>query len=52
MQTLINIVVFILILGIVVLIHELGHLLRLNRLGFIVVNFQIGGTKDIFAQKR
>ena len=42
MQTLINIVVFILILGIVVLIHELGHFITAKSFGVYCSEFSIG----------
>ena len=42
MQTLINIIVFILILGIVVLVHELGHFVTAKLFGVYCSEFSIG----------
>ena len=52
MQTLINIVVFILILGIVVLIHELGHFITAKSFGVYCSEFSIGMGPKIFSRKK
>ena len=46
MQTLINIIVFILILGIVVLVHELGHFVTAKLFGVYCSEFSIGMLPD------
>lgn len=51
MQTLINIVVFILILGIVVLVHELGHFLTAKSFGVYCSEFSIGMGPKLFSRK-
>lgn len=51
MQTLINIVVFILILGIVVLIHELGHFITAKSFGVYCSEFSIGMGPKLFSRK-
>ena len=51
MQTLINIVVFILILGIVVLVHELGHFLTAKSFGVFCSEFSIGMGPKLFSRK-
>lgn len=52
MQTLINIIVFILILGIVVLIHELGHFIMAKSFGVYCSEFSIGMGPKLFSRKR
>lgn len=51
MQTLINIIVFILILGIVVLVHELGHFLTAKFFGVYCAEFSIGMGPKLFSKK-
>lgn len=51
MQTLINIVVFVLILGIVVLVHELGHFLTAKFFGVYCAEFSIGMGPKIFSKQ-
>lgn len=51
MQTLINIIVFILILGIVVLIHELGHFITAKSFGVYCSEFSIGMGPKLFSKK-
>lgn len=51
MQTLINIVVFILILGIVVLVHELGHFITAKSFGVYCSEFSIGMGPKLFSRK-
>ena len=51
MQTLINIIVFILILGIVVLIHEFGHFITAKSFGFYCSEFSIGMGPKLFSKK-
>lgn len=51
MQTLINIIVFILILGIVVLVHELGHFLTAKSFGVYCSEFSIGMGPKLFSRK-
>lgn len=52
MQTLINIVVFILILGIVVVIHELGHFITAKIFGVYCSEFSIGMGPKLFSRKK
>lgn len=52
MQTLINIIVFILILGIVVLIHELGHFIMAKSFGVYCSEFSIGMGPKLFSRKK
>ena len=51
MQTLINIIVFILILGIVVLIHEFGHFITAKSFGVYFNEFSIGMGPKLFSKK-
>ena len=51
MQTLINIIVFILILGIVVLVHELGHFVTAKLFGVYCSEFSIGMGPKLFSKK-
>ena len=51
MQTLINIIVFILILGIVVLIHEFGHFITAKSCGVYCSEFSIGMGPKLFSKK-
>lgn len=51
MQTLINIIVFILILGIVVLIHEFGHFITAKSFGVYCSEFSIGMGPKLFSKK-
>lgn len=51
MQTLITIIVFILILGIVVLIHEFGHFITAKSFGVYCSEFSIGMGPKIFSKK-
>lgn len=51
MQTLINIIVFILILGIVVIVHELGHFLTAKSFGVYCSEFSIGMGPKLFSKK-
>ena len=49
MQTIINILVFFVILGAIVLIHELGHFLTAKLFGVYCAEFSIGmGPKTFF----
>ncbi len=40
MGTIINIILFILILGILVFVHELGHFLTAKKMAYSFMNFQ------------
>lgn len=51
MQTIINIIVFILILGVIVLIHELGHFLTAKYFGVYCAEFSIGMGPKLFSKK-
>jgi len=51
MQTIIPILIFILILGIVIFIHELGHFLAARRAGIFVEEFALGMGPKIFSKK-
>ena len=51
MQTLINVIVFILILGIVVLIHEFGHFITAKSFGVYCSEFSIGMGPKLFSKK-
>ena len=51
MQTIINIIVFLLILGVIVLIHELGHFLTAKFFGVYCAEFSIGMGPKLFSKK-
>ena len=51
MQTIINIIVFFLILGAIVLIHELGHFLTAKLFGVYCAEFSIGMGPKLFSKK-
>lgn len=51
MQTIINIIVFLLILGVIVLIHELGHFLTAKYFGVYCAEFSIGMGPKLFSKK-
>ena len=52
MQTIINIIVFFLILGAIVLIHELGHFLTAKLCGVYCAEFSIGMGPKLFSKKK
>ena len=52
MQTIINIIVFFLILGAIVLIHELGHFLAAKLFGVYCAEFSIGMGPKLFSKKK
>ena len=52
MQTIINIIVFFLILGAIVLIHELGHFLTTKLFGVYCAEFSIGMGPKLFSKKK
>lgn len=52
MQTIINIIVFFLILGVIVLIHELGHFLTAKFFGVYCAEFSIGMGPKLFSKKK
>ena len=52
MQTIINILVFFVILGAIVLIHELGHFLTAKLFGVYCAEFSIGMGPKLFLRKR
>lgn len=52
MQTIINIIVFFLILGVIVLIHELGHFLTAKLFGVYCAEFSIGMGPKLFSKKK
>ena len=52
MQTIINIVVFFIILGAIVLIHELGHFLTAKLFGVYCAEFSIGMGPKLFSKKK
>lgn len=51
MQTLINIIVFILVLGTIIFIHELGHFIAAKSFGVYCAEFSLGMGPKIFAKK-
>lgn len=51
MQTIINVLVFILILGIIIFIHELGHFLAAKFFGVYCAQFSLGFGPKIFSKK-
>jgi len=51
MQTLINIIVFLLILGSIIIIHELGHFLAAKFFGVYCAQFSIGFGPKIWSKK-
>ena len=51
MQTLINIIVFLLILGSIIIIHELGHFLAAKFFGVYCAQFSIGFGPRIWSKK-
>lgn len=52
MQTIINVIVFFLILGVIVLIHELGHFLTAKLFGVYCAEFSIGMGPKLFSTKK
>lgn len=52
MQMIINIIVFFLILGVIVLIHELGHFLTAKLFGVYCAEFSIGMGPKLFSKKK
>ena len=50
MQTIINILVFFVILGAIVLIHELGHFLTAKLFGVYCAEFSIGMGQKVVKQ--
>lgn len=52
MQTIINVIVFFLILGVIVLIHELGHFLTAKLFGVYCAEFSIGMGPKLFSKKK
>ena len=52
MQTIINILVFFVILGAIVLIHELGHFLTAKLFGVYCAEFSIGMGPKLFSKKQ
>ena len=52
MQTIINIIVFFLILRVIVLIHELGHFLTAKFFGVYCAEFSIGMGPKLFSKKK
>lgn len=51
MQTLINIIAFILIIGIIIFIHELGHFLAAKSFGVYCSEFSLGMGPKLFSKK-
>ena len=51
MQTIINVIVFLLILGSIIIIHELGHFLAAKFFGVYCAQFSIGFGPKIFSKK-
>lgn len=51
MQTLINIIVFILIIGVIIFIHELGHFLAAKSFGVYCSEFSLGMGPKLFSKK-
>ena len=52
MQTIINILVFFVILGAIVLIHELGHFLTAKLFGVYCAEFSIGMGRTLFSKQK
>ena len=42
MQTIINLIVFILVLGVIILVHELGHFIAAKAFGVYCSEFSLG----------
>ncbi len=51
MQTIINVIVFLLILGTIIIIHELGHFLAAKFFGVYCCHFSIGFGPKIWSKK-
>lgn len=51
MQTILNIIVFVLVLGVIVFIHELGHFIAAKRFGIYAPEFSIGMGPKLFSKK-
>ena len=51
MQTIINIIVFLLILGSIIIIHELGHFLAAKYFGVYCSQFSIGFGPKIWSKQ-
>ena len=51
MQTIINIIVFCLVLGIIILIHEFGHFITAKLFGVYCSEFSLGMGPKIFSKK-
>ena len=52
MQNIINVLVFLLILGSIIIIHELGHFLAAKFFGVYCGQFSIGFGPKIWSKKR
>ncbi|MFV0395154.1 MAG: M50 family metallopeptidase [Coprobacillaceae bacterium] len=51
MQTIINIIVFVLVLGTIIFIHELGHFIAAKSFGVYCAEFSLGMGPKVFAKK-
>jgi regulator of sigma E protease len=51
MQTIINIIVFVLVLGTIIFIHELGHFIAAKSFGVYCAEFSLGMGPKIFTKK-
>lgn len=51
MQTIINIAVFVLILGLIIFIHELGHFITAKKFGVYCSEFSLGMGPKLFSKK-
>ena len=52
MNFIITLIILILILGIIVFIHELGHFLAAKKIGVYVYEFSVGMGPKLFSFKR
>lgn len=52
MQTIINLIVFFLILGLIIFIHELGHFLTAKLFGVYCAEFSLGMGPKLFSKKK
>ena len=52
MQTIINLIVFFLILGLIIFIHELGHFITAKLFGVYCAEFSLGMGPKIFSKKK
>lgn len=51
MQTIINIIVFVLVLGVIVFVHELGHFMAAKKFGVFAPEFSLGMGPKVFSKK-